>query len=186
MLIQGIPNKQIVHEAARRNKDYEVEFANTESNNDMYALKAYLRHNDDQYKARLVLISSILAYPALEMIWTFDNDEYELASRVFHRVCDEVDDVKTHYDRSMMPVSTLAAQIREACKPISASRQEKTHIPWLDEAAKLKGASDWRETLYRGQYPKMTKADKERIAKLEDNHQDMPLKHRIYTTRQKY
>jgi len=186
MLVQGIPSVQIINSVARRNKDYEVDFANTESNNDIYTLKTYLRHNDDHYKARLVLISSILAYPALEMTWAFDNDEYELASRVFHRICDEVDDVKTHYDRSMMPVSTLAAQIREACKPISNSRQEKTNIPWLDEAAKLKGVADWRETLYRGQYPKMSKADKERISKLEDNHQETPLKHRTYTSREKY
>jgi hypothetical protein len=186
MFTQGIPSSQIINTTARRNKDYEVDFANTESNNDIYTLKAYLRHNDDQYKARLVLVSSILAYPALEMIWAFDDEEYELASRVFHRVCDEIDDVKIHYDSSMMPVSTLAAQIREACKPISVSRQEKTNILWLDEAAKLTGVSDWRESLYRGQYPKMSKADKDRIAKLEDNHQDMPFKHRSYTTRQKY
>ncbi len=186
MLVQGIPANQIVSTAARRNKDYEVDFVNTESNNDTYTLKTHLRHSNNQYKARLVLISSILAYPALEMIWAFDGEEYELASRVFHRICDEVDDVKTHYDSSMMPASTLAAQIREACKPISNSRQEKTHIPWIDEAVKLKGVSDWRDSLYRGQYPKMTKADKERISKLEDNHQEKPLKHRTYTSREKY
>ena len=61
-MIQGIPSTQIVSEAARRNKDYEVDFANTESNNDIYELKAFLRHGDERYKVRLVLVSGILAY----------------------------------------------------------------------------------------------------------------------------
>ena len=67
----------------------------------------------------------------------FEESEYELASRVFHRICDEIDDVKTHYDQSMTPISTLGAQIREAIKPISSSHREKTNIPWIDEAGKL-------------------------------------------------
>jgi len=186
MFIQGIPSSQIVRTAARRNKDYEVDFANTESYNDVYTLKAFLRKNDTEYKAKLVLISSILAYPALNLTWRFDEDDYELASRVFHRVCDEVDDIKTHYERSMMPISTLAAQIREACKPISSSHQEKTNIPFIDEAAKLPGTADWRWSLYRGQYPKITRADKEQVQKLEGNHIEKVLRHRTYNTREKY
>lgn len=137
-MIQGIPSAQIVSEAARRNKDYEVDFANTESNE----LKAFLRHSDKQYKVRLVLISGILAYPALDMVWVFTDEEYELASRVFHRICDEVDDVKTHYDQSMTPISTLGAQIREAVKPISSSHREKT-FPKQPSLTKSK-LSSWR------------------------------------------
>lgn len=187
MLIQGIPSTQIVHEAARRNKDYQVDFANTETNNDIYELKAFLRHGNEEYKVRIVLISCILAYPALDMVWVFKEDEYELASRVFHRICDEIDDVKTHYDQSMTPISTLASQLREALKPISSSHQEKTNIPWVDEAGKLAGVSDWRFSLYRGQYPKMMKADKEQVIKLEGNHIfETPPKFRDYSTRQKY
>lgn len=186
MIVQGIPSTQIVSDSARQNKDYEVDFANTESNNDIYELKAFLRHNDEQYKVRIVLVSGILAYPALDMTWVFTTDEYELASRVFHRICDEIDDVKTHYDQSMTPISTLGPQIREAVKPISSSHQEKTNIPWIDEAGKLSGVSDWRMSLYRGQYPNMTKADKERIVKIEDNHIETPPKFRNYSTREKY
>ena len=187
MIVQGIPSTQIVSDAARRNKDYEVDFANTESNNDIYELKAFLRHGDEQYKVRIVLVSGILAYPALDMVWVFKEDEYELASRVFHRICDEVDDVKTHYDQSMTPISTLGAQIREAVKPISSSHREKTNIPWIDEAGKLAGVSDWRFSLYRGQYPRTTKSDKEQVIKLEGNHIfEVPPKFRNYSTRQKY
>jgi hypothetical protein len=183
---QNIPSRQIVHTAARRNKDYEVDFVNTESNNDVYTLRAFLRSNEDEYKIRLVLISSILAYPALELHWVYKNDDYELASRAFHRICDEVDDVKTHYDRSMTPISTVAAQIREAVKPISSSHQEKTNIPMLDEAAKLSGVSDWRFTIYRGQYPKTTRADEDQVQKLEGNHIEVSPKHVSFKTREKY
>ncbi len=185
-MITGIPPKQIVNKAARRNKDYELEFVNTESNNDVYTLKAYLRKSDEGYKARMILISSILAYPALEMAWQFEEEEYDLASRVFHRICDEVDDVKTHYDRSMTPISTVAAQLREAVKPISASHQEKTNILWIDEAARMAGISDWRVSLYRGQYPKMTKSDKDQVVKLEGNHIFIPHKHQTFSVREKY
>jgi len=186
-MIKGIPSKQIVATAAKRNKDYEVDFANTESNNDIYTLKSFLRKsNDDHYKVRLVLISSILAYPALDMVWVYGDAEYDLASRVFHRICDEVDDIKTHYDRSMMPVSTLAAHIREAAKPISASHQEKTNIPWVDEAGKLAGVPDWRFSIYRGQYPKMTRDEKDQIARLHGNHIEIPPQYHDYSVRQKY
>lgn len=186
-MIEGIPASQIVNTAARRNKDYEMDFVNTESNNDVYELKVFLRHGDDGYKVRLILVSAILAYPTLDSVWVFEDEEYELASRVFHRICDEVDDVKTHYDRSMMPVSTLAAQIREAVKPISSSRQEKTNIPWIDEAAKEAGVSDWRFSIYRGQYPKTNRKDKDQVIKLEGNHIfETPPKFRDYSTRQKY
>ena len=89
----NIPSNQIVTKIAQSNKDYGVEFINTESNSDMYSLKIYLRKHQDKFKIRLGLISSVLAYPALEMIWQFNEDEYELASRVFHRVCDEADEV---------------------------------------------------------------------------------------------
>ena len=69
MIVQGIPSAQIVSDSARRNKDYEVDFANTESNNDIYELKAFLRHGDERYKVRIVLVSGVLAYPALDMTW---------------------------------------------------------------------------------------------------------------------
>ena len=117
----NIPSKQIITKIAKSNKDYGVEFINTECNSDMYSLKIYLRRHHDKFKIRLALISSILAYPALEMIWNFDDDEYELSSRVFHRICDEADEVKTYYDQSMMPASTLSAKIKESVKPISMS-----------------------------------------------------------------
>jgi len=185
-MIKGIPSSQVVVTAAKRNKDYEVDFANTESNNDIYTLKSFLRKGNDEYKVRLVLISSILAYPALDMVWVYEDKEYDLASRVFHRICDEIDDVKTHYDRSMMPVSTLAAHIREAAKPISVSHQEKTNIPWIDEAGKFAGVPDWRESLYRGQYPNMTREEKAQIAKLHGNHIEIPPEYYSYSVREKY
>lgn len=186
MLVQGIPAQQIVNDAARRNKDYELEFINTESNNDMYELKIYLRSSDEGYKVRLILVSSILAYPALKMAWEFDEKEHDLASRVFHRVCDEVDDVKTDYDQSMTPISTVAAQIREAVKPISSSRQEKTNIPWIDEAAHLAGVSDWRMSLYRGQYPKTTSSDKNKVVKMTGNHIEIAPTRKSFGVREKY
>lgn len=148
MLVQGIPSSQIVTTVARMNKDYDLEFANSDSNSDVYTLRIFLRKFEDKYKIRLILNSSILAYPALEMSWVFDDEEYELASRVFHRICDEADDVKVHYDRSMTPAPTIAAKLREAVKPISANHQEKTHILSLDEAHRLAGVSDWRYSIY--------------------------------------
>ena len=186
MLFQGIPSQQIIREAARRNKDYELEFVNTESNNDVYELKVYLRSSEEGDKVRLIIVSSILAYPALKMAWEFDKEEHDLASRVFHRVCDEVDDVKTDYDQSMTPISTVAAQIREAVKPISSSRQEKTNIPWIDEAARLAGVSDWRMSLYRGQYPKTTNSDKNNVHKMTGNHIEIAPAHKSFGVREKY
>ena len=186
MLIQGIPSKQIVCTAARINKDYEIDFVNTDTNSDVYTLKTFLRKGEDQYKVRLMLISSILAYPAFEMVWVYEEEEYDLASRVYHRICDEIDDVKTHYDRSMTPAPIIAAQIREAVKPISVSHQEKTNILALDEAALLSGTSDWRMSIYRGQYPNMTKAEKDRIRKFDGNYTEQPVQSKSYSTREKY
>lgn len=169
MYVNNIPNSQIITKTAASNKDYELDFINTDSNNDVYTLKIYLRRNDEQYKIRLVLISSILAYPALDMSWEFDKEDFELASRVFHRICDEVDSVKTDYDRSMMPVSAVAAKIKEYVKPISVNHQEKTNIPSIDESTKEAGVSDWRMSLYSGHYPHMTKKEKNEFHKFEGN-----------------
>ncbi len=186
MMIQGIPPSQIVKTAARRNKDYEVEFANTDSNSDIYTLKIFLRKSEGQYKVRLVLISSILAYPAFEMSWVFDDEEYELASRVFHRVCDEADVVKEDYSQSMTPGSTIAAKIREAVKPISLSHQEEMHNLPLDEAKRLAGVSDWRQSIYSNRYPNMTTEDKQKIQKFEGNETEQPLERKDYPTRGSY
>ena len=178
----NIPSNQIVCKIAKSNKDYGVEFINTESNSDMYSLKIYLRRHHDKFKIRLALISSILAYPALEMIWNFDDDEYELSSRVFHRICDEADEVKTYYDQSMMPASTLSAKIKESVKPISMSHQEKTHIPSIDENNKTSGVSDWRMSLYSGHYPHTTK---EEVKEYKQENTE-PITHKKYKTREKY
>ncbi len=173
MFVQGIPSNHIVNTTATRNKDYELEFINTDSNSDMYELKVFLRKfEDDHYKIRLILSSSILAYPALEMTWIFDLDEYEMASRVFHRVCDEVDDIKVHYDGSMMPASTLGAKIREAVKPISLNHQKKAHILWLDEAVRIAGESDWRKSIYYNRYPNYNKEQLTEIQKFDGKHTD--------------
>jgi len=190
MIIQNIPSNQIIKTAARRNKDYDAEFVNTDSNSDMYELKVFLRRYDQDgksnYKIRLFLVSNILAYPALEMVWDFEENEYELASRVFHRICDEVDEVKTEFDQSMMPVATLAAKVKEYVKPISMRHQEKTHQIALDEAQKASGVSDWRQSIYSGRYPNMSKEEKQAIKKFEGNTPEAPLGRISFKTREKY
>jgi len=98
-----------------------LDFLNTDSHNhDTYTLKIALRRleldDEEEFRVKLTLISNVLAAPALEDSWLFKNGEYEVASRVYHRICDEVDDVKTDFDRSMTPISTLAALLREAIK----------------------------------------------------------------------
>lgn len=186
MLVQGIPSSQIVSTVAQRNKDYELDFANSDSSSDVYALRIFLRKFEEGYKIRLVLTSSILAYPALEMAWTFGNDEYELATRVFHRICDETDDAKVHYDGSMAPASTIAAKIREAIKPISANHQEKTNILSIDEAHRLQGVSDWRYSIYANRYPNMTREEKQEVMKYEGNQKAEPVSTKEYKTREKY
>ena len=190
MIINNIPSNMIVKTAARRNKDYEVEFINTDSNSDMYELRTFLRryNQDDEsfYKIRLLLVSNILAYPALEMSWLFDDEEYELANRVYHRICNEIDEIKIEFDSSRMPVATLAAKIREYVKPISMSHQEKKHQIPLDEAQKLPGVSDWRQSIYSNRYPNMTTKEKNELKKFEGNDQEAPLGRKKYKTREKY
>jgi len=187
MIIQNIPSNQIVKTAAVRNKDYEVEFVNTDCNSDSYTLKAFLRHysqnGEENYKIRLMLTSGVLAYPALEMSWKYASDEHELASRVYHRICDEVDDVKVHFDKSMMPVATLAAQIKEAAKPISLSHQEHIDSVPLKEATRLSGVSDWRQSIYSGRYPNHSKEEQQHFW---GDQSEQAMKTRRYSTREKY
>lgn len=182
-----ISPKQIVVKEARRNKDYDIEFVNTETNSDTYELELYLRKFEEgNYKIKLTLMSRYLSAPALEMVWIFEEEEYELASRVFHRICDEVDEVKTHYDGSMMPASTLAAQIREYVKPISMNHREKTNIPTIDESHKEAGVSDWRNSLYGDRYPNLTSKEKAEFKKFEGNEIEKPLDRKEYGLREKY
>jgi len=187
MIIENIPSTQIVKTAARRNKDYELEFINTDTNSDRYALSIFLRrHNQDDnqnYKIRLSLISSILAYPALKISWQFDEEQYELASRVYHRICDEVDDVKTDFDKSMCPGSTLAAKVKEAVKPISLSHQEKGNSVALNASANVAGVSDWRKSIYSGRYPNTSQQEKQQFWAEQT---DQPATRRTYKTREKY
>jgi len=180
----------IVATAARRNKDYEVEFVNTDINSDTYTLQLFLRRcanaENPHYKIKLAIISNILAYPALEMIWDFEENEYELASRVYNRVADEVDEIKTDFDRSMTPVATLASIVREAAKDISVSHQEKYFMLPIDEAAGLKGVSDWRWSLYSGRYPNTSKKEKQKMMKFEGNEAEKELGRKSYKTRERY
>lgn len=138
MLTNKIPSQHIVDKIARRNKDYDAEFINVDTNSDLYTLRVYLRRFDQDknifYRIRLQLICNTLSYPAFEMSWEFTEEEYELASRVFHRICDEVDDLKTEFDRSMAPASVIAPKIREAVKPISTSHQQRNNNLQLDES----------------------------------------------------
>ena len=190
MLVNGIPSGHIIDKIARRNKDYELEFINTDSNSDKYGLSVHLRRNaqknNEHYKIRLAVISSILAYPALEMTWIFGDEEYETASRVYHRICDEVDDAKTDFDQSMMPVVTIAAKIREGVKPIAAARQEKHNILPIDESNLLKGVSDWRHSIYSNRYPNMSLAEKKKNMEFEGNASEQPFNKKTYKTREKY
>lgn len=186
MLIEGIPSSQIVDKIAANNKDYELEFSNSDNNSDVYVLRIFLRKFENTYKIRLVLASSILAYPALEMSWTFDDNEFELASRVFHRICDEADDAKVHYDTSMMPVSTVAARIREAVKPISLNHQETTNIPTVDEAHRLMGVSDWRYSIYANRYPNMSAKERQEIREFEGNRKSDIIVRKNYGARERY
>ena len=110
-----------------------------------------------------MLTSGVLAYPALEMSWKYGSDEYELASRVYHRICDEVDDVKVHFDKSMMPVATLAATVKEAAKPISLKHQEHIDSVPLKEATRIPGVSDWRMSIYSGRYPNTSQEEKQKF-----------------------
>ncbi|KKM87171.1 hypothetical protein LCGC14_1271590 [marine sediment metagenome] len=171
--------------AARMNKDYELEFINSDSNNDVYALKVFLRRSDldKDYKVRTIITSSILAYPAFDMSWSFKEEEYDLASRVFHRICNEVDDIKTDFDRSMAPITVVAGKVREYLKPISVNHIEKTHILPIDEAHRELGESDIRMSIYHGHYPHMSKEEKHAHHKFEGNEEEKPLKRRQYPLR---
>jgi len=194
MIIKGIPTSHVVSTnektvtASRRHKDYEVEFINSDRNNDIYHLKVFLRRNnlDNDYKIRVVIISDILAYPALDMSWSFDNDSFKLASKVFYRICDEVDDIKIDFDRSMAPISIIGGKVRESLKIISTSRLEKTHILPLDEASLIKGESDYRFSIYHGHYPQMSKEEKHEHKKFEGNESESELKRKKYSLREKY
>lgn len=189
MFTKGVPSKQIITKTASRSKDYEIEFANTDSNSDIYTARIFLRRysQDDSvaYKIRLIIHCNTLAYPSLDMVWAFEDEQYELASKTFHRICNEVDDVKEDFDRSMAPATILATKIREAVKPISLSHQEKANILAIDENNKLVGVSDWRNSIYSGRYPNMSKEEKQKIKKFEGN--DIEYTKRIsYPTRGKY
>jgi len=191
MLIKGIPSDQIVHTAARRNKDYELDFLNTDSHNhDTYTLKIALRRieldDEEEFRVKLTLTSNVLAAPALENSWLFKDGEFEVASRVYHRICDEVDDVKSDFDRSMTPISTLAALIREAIKPISVSRQEKSNMLPIDEAKRIHGVSDWRKSIYSDRYPNMTNREKNKLKEFEGNRPDGSYIKKPYGVREKY
>lgn len=153
MLIKNISPELIINTAGRHNKDYEIEFINTDTSKDTYILKVFLRYADNQYKIRLILTSSILAYPALDLVWEFQEKEYDLASRVFHRICDEADYLKIHTDEESTPLQTLSAMIKESVKPISVSHQKITNIPSIDESFREQGESDWRKSLYGNRYP---------------------------------
>lgn len=187
MLLNGIPPGQIVTKFATSNKDYDLDFVNTDSNSDSYHLSLYLRrYKQDgtvRYKIKLLIASGILAYPALEMIWSFEDDESELASRVYHRICNEVDDVKSDFDRSMAPVSVVASKVREAVKPISVNHQEKTNILSLDEAKREPGVGDWRYSLYGNRYPNMSREEKQHIRKFEGQQLDIVPKRVAYPSR---
>ena len=192
MFITKIPSSQVVTKIARINRDYELDFVNTDVNSDVYTLSVFLRKfnhkTNPNYKIMLVLASSILAYPALEMSWEFEdtNDDYELATRVYHRICDEVDHIKTEFDRSMAPASVLAPKIREAVKPIAVYRQTKKNQVPLDEADLIGGVSDWRMSIYSGRYPNMTKEERDKIRKMDHDQVDLQPKRRTYKTREKY
>lgn len=192
MFYNRIPSSQVVTKIARVNRDYELDFVNTDVNSDVYTLSVYLRKFDHNtkpnYKIMLVLSSSILAYPALEMAWEFedDNSDYELATRVYHRICDEVDQIKTEFDRSMAPGSVLAPKIREAVKPIAAARQLKKNQVPLDEADLEGGVSDWRMSIYGGHYPNMTKEERDKVRKADIDHNELPLHRRHYRSRDRY
>lgn len=185
MFIKGIPDKHIVHEAARLNKDYEIEFVNSNKNSDIYTLQAFLRRSDldNDYKIRVLVTSNTLAYPAFEMTWSFADNEYDLASRVYHRVCNEVDDIKTGYDRSMAPITVVVPHIREAVKPISTSHIVKAHMVPIDESQRLAGEADPRFTLYRGQYPQMSKEEKHAHHKFKGNQEDPVPNRKSYPSR---
>jgi len=188
MLIKGIPTNQIITAAARKNKDYEVEFINSDTNNDIYHLKTFLRKNDldNEYKVRSIIISNILAYPAFDMSWSFNIDEFDLALRVFHRICDEVDDIKTDFDQSMAPITIVAGKVREGLRFISTAHIEKTHILSVDESYKEKGESDIRCSIYHGHYPHMSKQEKHEHKKFEGNESESEFKKKKYSLRERY
>jgi hypothetical protein len=185
-MVKNIPSNHIFIKTAAFNKDYEVDFANSDMNSDIYTLKIYLRRHLNQYKIRVVLISSILAYPALEMIWSFPEDEAELSSRVFHRICNEADDIKVNFDKSRMPASTIAAKLREYLKHIATNKQEISNILHIDESNRIAGVSDWRHSIYANRYPNMSKEEKQEIKKYEGNNNYDYINIKSYGTREKY
>ena len=187
MMVKGISSGQIVT-AARRNKDFELEFINADSNNDIYNLKVFLRKDgqNNQYKVRALLVSNILAYPALDIVWSFKDEEYNKACRVYHRVCDEVDELKDQFDNNMAPITIVANQAREYLKPISASHREDAHILSINEATKLDGESDPRMSIYHGHYPNMSNEEKNRHRNFEGNKTEQAITRKQYSTREKY
>ena len=186
-LIKGIPSSQIVT-ASGHNKDYELEFINANNNNDVYTLTVFLRKDgfNHKYKIRAQIESNILAYPALDMVWSFGDDEHHLASRVYHRICDEVDEIKDNYDNSMAPITIVANKTREYLKPISARHREITHILPIDEAEKLAGEPDARMSIYHGHYPNMSDEEKHEHRKFFGNDAEKKLERKSYSTREKY
>lgn len=157
IMIQNIPSQHIVTMAARHNKDYEIEFVNTELAKDMYTIKCFLRFIDKNYRIRVLLTSNILSYPALDVTWRFEESKFDHAARVFHRICDELDYIKTHTDENSVPLSVLSATVREALKPIAVSFRESVHNLNIDEAVHNPGEGDWRTSLYGDRYPSKSK-----------------------------
>lgn len=185
MFFNKIPTNQIVSNISKVEKDYKLEFVNADTNSDAYELSIYLRKNNDQHKIRLHIISNILAYPALEMIWEFGIDEYELASKTFTKISHEVDVVKEQFDQSMMPVATMAPLIKESVRWIAINHLTKKFILPLDESRFITGVADWRNSIYNNRYPNMTNKEKNRI-KLFEGNEPAPLSRKNYGLRDKY
>lgn len=190
MFVTGIPSNMIVSEATRRDRDYELEFVNTDSNSDLHTLRVFLRNNQDadnrSYKVRMQLVSGILAYPSFEAIWKFSDSEYSLASDLFQTVCNKVDEIHEEFNRSMAPVSIVAPKLREAMKLIAENRREKMNNLPLDEIKYEQGVSDWRSSIYSNRYPNMSQAEKDMIQKFEGSHVEQPFRRRRYRSRGRY
>lgn len=173
MFVKGLPTKQIVAKVSINDKDYELEFINTDSHSDTYVLKVFLRKysqdNEIDYKIRMIIHCNTLSYPALDMVWAFKESEYDVASKTFYEICNEVDKIKEEYDRSMAPAVIIAPKIRECMKTVFLSYQEDSGNISIDESGRLAGVSDWRNSLYGNRYPNMSKEEKNRLKTFEGN-----------------
>ncbi len=141
-------------------KKRSFEFISTESNRDTYLCELVLRRVEDVYKIKLTHFAGILHYPAIEILWQFNDREGQLASTVFETVAYTLEGIREDYNRSMSHPLTLTPIIREAVRPVSETHRLKTNIPSLDEREYMPGEANIEQIIYGNRYPAYSESNK--------------------------